>query len=91
MLKSSHVKRARAALGAAALAATASAMLAALPLGPAPVNAQSAPASAREIANFYASRGGAPLWFAPSAGNAPQRLLALLATAEADEIGRAHV
>ncbi len=84
MLKSSHVKRARAALGAAALAATASAMLAALPLGPAPGNAQSAPASAQEIANFYASRGGAPLWFAPSAGNAPQRLLALLATAEAD-------
>ena len=84
MLKVFIVKRARAALSAAALAVATSAILAAVPLGSAPANAQSGPASAREIANFYAARGGAPLWFAPSAGNAPQRLLALLATAEAD-------
>jgi murein L,D-transpeptidase YcbB/YkuD len=39
-----------------------------------------------EIADFYRSRGGAPLWFAPNAGNAAPQLLQLLATAQADNL-----
>ena len=54
-----------------------------------------APASARstavspidgEIADFYRSRGGAPLWFAPGAGNAASQLLQLLASSQADHL-----
>jgi murein L,D-transpeptidase YcbB/YkuD len=43
-------------------------------------------AGASEIADFYRARGGAPLWFAPRAGNAAQQLLTLLATAQADHL-----
>jgi murein L,D-transpeptidase YcbB/YkuD len=39
-----------------------------------------------EIADFYRSRGGAPLWFAPNAGSAARQLLQLLATAQADHL-----
>ncbi len=39
-----------------------------------------------EIADFYRSRGGAPLWFAPNAGPAAQQLGQLLATAQADHL-----
>src|SRR5438309_10526308 len=39
-----------------------------------------------EIANFYRSRGGAPLWFAPGAGLAAPQLLQLLSTAQADHL-----
>ena len=39
-----------------------------------------------EIADFYRSRGGAPLWFAPNAGPAAQQLVQLLATAQADHL-----
>src|SRR4051812_8641950 len=39
-----------------------------------------------EIASFYHSRGGAPLWFAPRSGAAAQQLLQLLATAQADNL-----
>jgi L,D-transpeptidase YcbB len=39
-----------------------------------------------EIADFYRSRGGAPLWFAPNAGAAAPQLLQLLATAQADHL-----
>lgn len=39
-----------------------------------------------EIADFYRSRGGAPLWFAPGSGNAAPQLLQLLATAQADHL-----
>ncbi|MEO7602755.1 MAG: L,D-transpeptidase family protein [Sphingomicrobium sp.] len=73
MSKSLNVTRRRQTLGGAALASVlaASALAVAVPIAPSPAVAQ--PASR-----------AAPLWFAPSAGNAPQRLLALLATAEAD-------
>jgi len=37
-----------------------------------------------EIADFYRSRGGAPLWLAPNAQNAAPQLLQLLASAQAD-------
>ena len=36
------------------------------------------------VGSFYASRGGAPLWFSPTSGAAAQQLLQLLATAQAD-------
>jgi len=39
-----------------------------------------------EIADFYRSRGGAPLWFAPGAGPAPAQLIQLLASAQADHL-----
>ena len=39
-----------------------------------------------EIADFYRSRGGAPLWFAPNAGAAAPQLVQLLATAQADHL-----
>ena len=38
------------------------------------------------IAEFYRSRGGAPLWFSPGAGNAAQQLVQLLTTAQADNL-----
>ena len=52
------------------------------------------PASARaprssengEVAAFYRTRSGAPLWLAPSAGPAAQNLIELLATAQADHL-----
>lgn len=42
--------------------------------------------SGNTIGDFYRSRGGAPLWFAPRSGNAAQQLLQLLATARADNL-----
>jgi murein L,D-transpeptidase YcbB/YkuD len=39
-----------------------------------------------EIADFYRSRGGAPLWFGPNAGPAAQQLLQLLASSQADHL-----
>jgi len=39
-----------------------------------------------EIADFYRSRGGAPLWLAPGAGNAAPQLIQLLATSQADHL-----
>jgi murein L,D-transpeptidase YcbB/YkuD len=39
-----------------------------------------------DIAAFYRARGGAPLWFAPGAGNAAQQLVQLLASAQADHL-----
>ena len=38
------------------------------------------------IAAFYRSRGGAPLWLAPTSGAAAQQLISLLATAQADHL-----
>jgi len=38
------------------------------------------------IADFYRSRGGAPLWLSPTAGPAAQQLLQLLASAQADHL-----
>jgi L,D-transpeptidase YcbB len=65
-------------------AAAALAVPAALPTAPA--QAATASVSGGDIANFYRSRGGAPLWLAPGAGNAAQQLQQLLATAQADNL-----
>ena len=45
------------------------------------------------IVAFYRARGGAPLWFGPTAGNAAPQLLQLLGTAWADNLNpnRYHV
>jgi murein L,D-transpeptidase YcbB/YkuD len=84
------LKRGRAPLNATVAAGCF--VLAALSAAPAFVGA---PAAARpaapvafdgEIANFYRSRGGAPLWLAPGSGSAAQQLLQLLATADADHL-----
>jgi murein L,D-transpeptidase YcbB/YkuD len=48
--------------------------------------AVAAPSAGGDIAAFYRSRGGAPLWLAPASGNAAQQLVQLLATAHADGI-----
>jgi len=45
-----------------------------------------APDTSGAVAEFYRSRGGAPLWFAPRSGNAAQELLTLLSTARADNL-----
>ena len=39
-----------------------------------------------EIADFYRSRGGAPLWFGPNSSGAADQLIQLLATAQADHL-----
>jgi len=49
-----------------------------------PVAAQGV--SGGEIADFYRSRGGAPLWFSPSSAGAPQQLLQLLSSSQADNL-----
>ena len=38
------------------------------------------------VGDFYRSRGGAPLWLAPSAGNAAPLLLQILGSARADNL-----
>jgi murein L,D-transpeptidase YcbB/YkuD len=74
---------------AAALVAGAAALLA-----PAPAAAQSAaisssaavarPQSGQTVADFYKARKGAPLWLTPQAGDAAQKLIALLSSASVD-------
>src|SRR5687767_6592650 len=44
------------------------------------------PAIAGSIAEFYRSRGGAPLWFSPTSGASVQNLMLLLSTAQADNL-----
>jgi len=44
------------------------------------------PGIGNSIAEFYRSRGGAPLWFSPTAGPAPHQLLQLLNSAAADNL-----
>ena len=71
--------------GLAGVAAAAVALGAPLAFAPSPAAAAArAPSFAGEISAFYRARGGAPLWFAPGARGAPQQLLQLLATAQAD-------
>src|SRR4029079_6955880 len=55
-------------------------------LAPSPALAARAPDTGGAVADFYRSRGGAPLWVSPRAGNAPQQLLMLLSTARADNL-----
>jgi murein L,D-transpeptidase YcbB/YkuD len=38
------------------------------------------------VESFYRARGGAPLWFAPRSGPAPQQLVQLLSSASADNL-----
>src|SRR4051794_34060915 len=71
---------------AAAIAAILPAAIGISPAAAAAAAAVAAPAAGGDIAAFYRSRGGAPLWFAPGAGNARQQLLQLLATAHADNL-----
>ena len=49
-----------------------------------PAQAAAAFAIDGNVGSFYASRGGAPLWFSPTSGAAAQQLLQLLASAQAD-------
>ena len=67
-----------------ALAALATAMP--LVVGTPPAAAAASSPFDSDIAAFYRSRGGAPLWFAPGSGNAAQQLIQLLATASADHL-----
>ena len=58
---------------------------------PVALSLNSTPAAAQavdggDIAAFYRSRGGAPLWFSPRSGAAAQQLVQLLATAQADNL-----
>jgi len=39
-----------------------------------------------QVAEFYRARGGAPLWFSPTARNAAPQLVQLLETAQADHL-----
>ncbi|MEP7131175.1 MAG: L,D-transpeptidase family protein [Sphingomicrobium sp.] len=57
---------------------------AALSFAPAQASAQTEDGG--QIAQFYRSRGGAPLWFSPRSGAAAQQLVQLLATARADNL-----
>ena len=75
----------------AATLATLSLAVAALPLAHSAASAArparqpaAAAAISTGITDFYRSRGGAPLWFSPTAGNASQQLLQQLSTAWAD-------
>ncbi len=73
----------------AAAATVASALAFGLPAGAllAPTRAAAqVPLDDGAIADFYRSRGGAPLWFAPGAGAAAQQLIQLLATSYADNL-----
>src|SRR4051794_204058 len=73
--------------GAVVLAITAGAVVfggPAMPAGARDRGASTFDSSA--IADFYRSRGGAPLWFSPSAGNAARELVQLLASAQADNL-----
>jgi len=68
-------------------AALAGGVLVALPmtLVPSPAVARTDP-NAGGVADFYRARGGTPIWFAPKAGDAAQKLLTLLSTARADNL-----
>ena len=70
--------------GLAAASAIAAPLAVAVPAGIAASPAAAASPFDSEIASFYRSRGGAPLWFAPGAGNAAPQLIQLLASAQAD-------
>jgi L,D-transpeptidase YcbB len=67
-----------------AFAATAAVSISLAGWGTMPAQAAGAFAVSGDVGSFYASRGGAPLWFSPKAGAAAPQLLQLLATAQAD-------
>ena len=71
------------------VAAEVIALVAAVPMSFSAVAVQAAQPQAPfsgEIADFYTSRGGAPLWLGPKAANAAPQLVQLLATAQADHL-----
>ncbi len=78
----------RASLTAAAAVALGTAFLGIAPRPAELVAARPAAVSdqAAAIAAFYRSRGGAPLWFSPRSGAAPQQLIQLLTTASAENL-----
>jgi L,D-transpeptidase YcbB len=71
---------------AAAGAIAALATTAPLALAPSTAAAATTAQFDGEIADFYRARGGAPLWFSPTARNAAPQLIQLLATAQADHL-----
>ena len=74
----------RIAVAAVALIIAAAASPAAAAPAAAPAQAQPAPSSGQSVADFYKSRAGYPLWLSPTAGDASQRLMALLSSASLD-------
>ena len=59
----------------------------AVALAPAPANAaRHGSDQSAAIAEFYRSRAGAPLWFAPGSGDAARQLLMLISTAQVDRL-----
>ena len=76
-------------LGAAALAFAVSAAPVAAAAAPAPIQAQQA-TGGQSVADFYRSRSGYPLWLAPNSGDAAQRLMSLLSTANLDSLDPAR-
>ena len=61
------------------------ALLVAAPLSSAQAAPSSAPAQVgQSVDDFYRARNAAPLWFAPSAGDAAEQLVSLLGTASID-------
>jgi murein L,D-transpeptidase YcbB/YkuD len=50
----------------------------------APAQLQQAVSTSQSVADFYRARGGAPLWLAPSSGDAAEQLLSLLRSADLD-------
>jgi L,D-transpeptidase YcbB len=72
--------------GVAAAAIVAAAPLSSVHAATATATAAAAvqPAGGQTVGDFYKARKGAPLWLAPSAGNAAERLIALLSTASLD-------
>ena len=65
--------------------------LAAVPASAAPaIAAPQAVSAGLGIGDFYNARRGAPLWFSPTAGNAPQALIELLRGAKTDGLDPDH-
>jgi murein L,D-transpeptidase YcbB/YkuD len=69
---------------AAALIAVAAPLSSAHAAGAATEAVSSQPAAGQTVADFYRARNNAPLWLAPTAGNAAERLIALLSAASLD-------
>ena len=74
----------RISIGAAALILAVAASPAAAAASPLPAQAQQALPGGQSVTDFYKSRAGYPLWLSPTAGDAAQRLMALLSSANVD-------
>lgn len=80
-----RLRSARASAAAIALVATLG-LTAAVPATAATATGSGFAQGGDEIGDFYRSRGGAPLWLAPGAGNAAPLLLQILGSAKADNL-----